>query len=136
MVDVVLVILIFFMASVVFVGPEWFLPAALPTAQRGAPDEPADDPADVPADPFALPDPTLRVRVASRDGVPVVSGLGSGVVSLSGFEAHAREQLRGLDARTIRVRLGGDAGTPWRHVVAVQDVLTDLGVRQIALERP
>ena len=128
MVDVVLVILIFFMASVVFVGPEWFLPAGLPTAQRDAGDQPAD--------PYALPDPTLRVRVASRDGVPVVSGLGSGVVSLSGFEAHAREQLRGLDARTIRVRLGGDAGTPWRHVVAVQDVLTDLGVRQIALERP
>jgi len=33
MVDVVLVILIFFMASTAFIGPEWFLRAALPSDQ-------------------------------------------------------------------------------------------------------
>ena len=36
MVDVVLVILIFFMASASFVGPEWFLRAALPVLARPA----------------------------------------------------------------------------------------------------
>lgn len=128
MVDVVLVILIFFMASVAFVGPEWFLPAALPAAQH--------DPDGTGADPYALPDPTLRVRVSLLDGSPIVSGLGQGAVALAGFEAHARDQLAGLDSRSIRVRLGGDANTTWQQVVAVQDVLTRLGVRQISLESP
>ncbi|MCW5755872.1 MAG: biopolymer transporter ExbD [Phycisphaeraceae bacterium] len=128
MVDVVLVILIFFMASVAFVGPEWFLPAALPAAPL--------DPSTAKADPYALPDPTLRVRVSMVDDRPVVMGLGPGTVTLASFEAHAREQLQGIDIRTIRVRLGGDSGTTWQHVVAVQDVLTRHGVRQISLESP
>ncbi len=126
MVDVVLVILIFFMASIVFVGPEWFLPAALPAQNTEKQAESLD--------PYALPDPTLSVRVSMVDGSPVVAGLGPGVVSLTDFEPHARAQLIGTSAETIKIRLSADDGVAWQHVVTTQDILTRVGVRQIALE--
>ncbi len=126
MVDVVLVILVFFMASIVFVGPEWFLPAALPAARAQRETEVLD--------PYALPDPTLGVRVSMVDGSPVVSGLGGGVVALEVFEPHARVQLSSIDPAKIKIRLGADAGVAWQHVVTAQDILTRVGVRQIALE--
>ena len=126
MVDVVLVILIFFMASIVFVGPEWFLPAAIPADQ---PAQAAED-----DDPYALPDPTLHVRITVIDDGPFVSGLGADVVSLDSFEAYAAEQLGGVDPASVNVRLGADGGVVWQHVVNVQDVLTRLGIRRIALD--
>lgn len=132
MVDVVLVILIFFMASIVFVGPEWFLPAALPVAQ------PENEPEST--DPYALPAPTLDVRVSIDDGTPTptitVTGLGPGTVALDGFEAHARTQLAGTTAESIKIRLSADGGVAWQHVVTTQDILTRVGVRQIALDTP
>lgn len=128
MVDVVLVILIFFMASIVFVGPEWFLPAAIPADASQSEREAAD--------PYALPDPTLSLRVLASETGPAVSGLGAGVVPLAGFEAHAAEQLRGIDPEAINIRLSAEGGVMWQHVVTVQDVLTRLGVRNIALDAP
>lgn len=126
MVDVVLVILIFFMASVVFVGPEWFLPAALP--HERTPDEPESK------DPYALPDPTLNVRVSFNQGTPVVAGLGPGTVALDDFETHARAQLAGTNPQSIKIRLSAVPGVPWQHVVTTQDILTRVGIRQIALD--
>ncbi len=126
MVDVVLVILIFFMASIVFVGPEWFLPAAIPAEAKQNSDE-ADDP-------YALPDPTLSLRITTVDARPAVAGLGAGVVAIAEFESHATEQLRGVDPEAINIRLSAEAGVAWQHVVTVQDVLTRLGVRNIALD--
>lgn len=59
MVDVTLVILIFFMASATIAGPEWFLRGEIPTA-----------PAQTPA--LALPSPVLRVEAfVSGDGIRV-----------------------------------------------------------------
>ncbi len=65
MVDVTLVILIFFMASATITGPEWFLRAGLP--------EPAPP---TPPAPLALPSPILRAEVFIRDGVTLVRGIG------------------------------------------------------------
>lgn len=63
MVDVTLVILIFFMASSTITGPEWFLRAALP--------EPAE-----PAPALALPSPVLRAEIFVRGGAVFVRGIG------------------------------------------------------------
>lgn len=62
MVDVTLVILIFFMASSTITGPEWFLRAALPEPAPGAP--------------LALPSPVLRAEVFVREGAVLVRGIG------------------------------------------------------------
>ncbi len=126
MVDVVLVILIFFMASIVFVGPEWFLPAALPDERT--PDETESQ------DPYALPDATLDVRVSIEGGAPTVTGLGPGSIELDNFEDHTRAQLAGANAEAIKIRLSAGEGVAWQHVVTTQDILTRVGIRQIALD--
>lgn len=64
MVDITLVILIFFMASATIAGPEWFLRAELPPT---APASPA----------LSLPSPVVRAEVFVRDGGVLVRGLGS-----------------------------------------------------------
>lgn len=63
MVDVTLVILIFFMASATITGPEWFLRAALP--------EPTP-----PAAALALPSPILRAEVFIQSDQTLVRGIG------------------------------------------------------------
>jgi biopolymer transport protein ExbD len=64
MVDITLVILIFFMASATIAGPEWFLRAELPPT---APASPA----------LSLPSPVVRAEVFVRDGGVLVRGLGA-----------------------------------------------------------
>jgi len=64
MVDVTLVILIFFMASATIAGPEWFLNAQLP------------EDAPVPPGALSLPSPVVRVEIFARDGVTLVRGIG------------------------------------------------------------
>lgn len=130
MVDVVLVILIFFMASIVFIGPEWFLPAAISATQQDQ-DEPSREQQ---VDPFALPAPTISLRISIVRDAPVVAGLGQGLVALDQFEAYASEQLRGIDGEAIHIRLSAQGDVPWQHVVTLQDILTRLGLRSIALE--
>ncbi|MFK7885043.1 MAG: ExbD/TolR family protein [Phycisphaerales bacterium] len=62
MVDVTLVILIFFMASATIAGPEWFLRAGLPADQASAA--------------LSLPSPVVRAEVFVRDGRVLVRGIG------------------------------------------------------------
>ncbi len=66
MVDVTLVILIFFMASASIAGHEWFLRAQLPEAQ---------DP-DLASSGFSLPTPMLSAALFVRDGAIFVRGFG------------------------------------------------------------
>jgi biopolymer transport protein ExbD len=62
MVDVTLVILIFFMASATIAGPEWFLRAQLPAPQPEAA--------------LALPSPVVRAEVFVENAAVVVRGFG------------------------------------------------------------
>src|SRR5690606_9925072 len=75
MVDVILVILIFFMATTVIVGEEWFLGAGLTRqapheAREGAGADEAQE------DPFEMPPPRFTLRLSVGEGGTVVSGLG------------------------------------------------------------
>ncbi|MEL6739544.1 MAG: biopolymer transporter ExbD [Planctomycetota bacterium] len=88
MVDVVMVILVFFMASTAVLGPEWFLRASV--AQAGA--ERAG---------VALPEVRLRVRVeaeavgAGASGV-LIDGFGLERAPLGAFESAVRSAAPGL----------------------------------------
>lgn len=62
MVDVTLVILIFFMASATIAGPEWFLRAELPE--------------DRPASALSLPSPVVRAEIFVQSGKVLVRGIG------------------------------------------------------------
>lgn len=125
MVDVVMVILIFFMAATALLGPEWFLRSALPSPGAGAPP--------VPGDPFALPPARFDIRLfIDADGRTVADGLGARV-SLDELE----EQLAALGAEaepgSITVLIQPTDGVPYRDVVRVHDACTRAAITQVGL---
>lgn len=138
MVDVVMVILIFFMASTAFLGPEWFLRAHVP------PEEPAaggqvSDPV------FELPEVRLHVRLGVVDGVTYADGFGREGLALEAFEALAAEVAGDIVPPERPGRdLGDTAGepvvviepaedVPYNDVVRAHDACTRAGFRRVAL---
>lgn len=123
MVDVVLVILIFFMTGSTLLGPEWFLSTAVPRIREGP--APA-------ADPFALPparfEITLSVDAAGRT---VAGGLGLQNVSPDALA----EPLRTLaaDGADLIVLIRPAPDVPYRDVVHVHDLCTLAGVEHVGI---
>jgi len=124
MVDVVLVILIFFMASTTIAGYEWFLQAAVesPDGSSGAQEEAR----------FALPAAVIGVDlVRGSDGVTVVYGLaGDAGVSLE----RAVEMIGGMeigDGDALRVGLGAGDDVEMGDVMRVHDAWHGRGVQVV-----
>jgi biopolymer transport protein ExbD len=131
MVDVVMVILIFFMTSAAILGPEWFLATSLPPArERGtvAPVEPRTEDQRV----------VVRVELVAVDG-----GGGGGGGEGGGGEARARvdggepmalDAVRGVfEEALVRARTEGAADSGGREVVVL--VLPGAGVAYEAVVR-
>lgn len=125
MVDIVMVILIFFMAATALLGPEWFLRTALPGyGGQGA----------SMADPFALPPVRFDVRLSlDADGRTVAAGLGAQPLTLEDLE----NQLGALSADAggtgIMVLISPAPDVPYRDVVRVHDACTRAGITQVGL---
>jgi biopolymer transport protein ExbD len=124
MVDVVLVILIFFMASTTIAGYEWFLQAGVEsesTAEGGV--EEAR---------FALPDAVIDVDlVRGEDGVVLVYGV-SGDAGLSIDQAATL--IGGMeigDSGALRVGLGAGDGVSMGDVMRVHDAWHGRGVKVV-----
>lgn len=130
MVDVILVILIFFMATTVIVGDEWFLGAGLarPAAAPGLAPQPE-------ADPFEMPPPRFTVRLTAGAGGTVVQGLGEAIVvgAPARMDAWAAGALGGLDRALLVVLISPAPDVPYEDVVAVHDALVRAQIEQIAL---
>lgn len=118
MVDVTLVILIFFMASASIAGHEWFLRADLPETQ---------DP-DLITSGYSLPTPMLNADLFVRDDRVFVRGIGD--------EPHVIEtvieQIRAMDpdiaaGLILGIRAGDDV--PYAAVVSLQDAGASIGMR-------
>lgn len=111
MVDITLVILIFFMASATIAGPEWFLRAQLPPESPSAPA-------------LSLPSPVVRAEVFVREGVVLVRGLGTeqgvdGVlVLIADLDATA-------DGLVVEIEASDDA--PYREVARLHAALAERG---------
>lgn len=123
MVDVVMVILIFFMTSTALVGPELLLRA------RVAPDtkqSPTNAPLIAPA--------ALVIRLeAGASGASLASGLG--LTAVSTFEMIARIDTRAADLRSgeIPIVIQSHPRVPYQSVVDLIAALDRAGVRDIAL---
>ncbi|MEM9372464.1 MAG: biopolymer transporter ExbD [Planctomycetota bacterium] len=107
MVDVTLVILIFFMASATIAGPEWFLRAQLPDAPQH--------------NTLGLPSPVVRVQVYRNNGATRVRGLGPDQ-SLQ----DAIESVRAMDNATaagLVVEIDATDDTAYASVAALQAAL-------------
>lgn len=111
MVDVVLVILIFFMGSATIAGHEWFLGASI---ERDGPAPDQSRPS------LTIPTPVIATRVVLLDGRSMVLGLGPDPVALD----DARRTIETMDLgdpTALIVTLGADDDVPMGDVVALHD---------------
>jgi len=140
MVDVVLVILIFFMAAAAFLGPEQLLRAGLTrTTEAPSAVEALRNPGRA-DEVFALEPPTLVVRVRPADGGAVSDGFGASGLGLAAL----RERAAGVAAELRAARaLAGANGVPvaievaegvrYADAVAVHDAVTAAGFERVGL---
>lgn len=122
MVDVVMVILIFFMASTALVGPEWLLRVGLAPDDR----EPTG---------FQLGPADLRLELAIEGGAVVFTGLGAKSAPLAELDAMAASAAAALGSGIGETRITIDAtGTvPYEAVVRAHDRLRAAGFERVAI---
>ena len=126
MVDVVMVILIFFMAFAAFLGNEWFLRAAIP-AEAGRGKDTSK-----PNDPLAPPPTRLDVVLdADADGHTIVSFLGSSRLTLQEFEGRINEFPKSDATRNIEVILRPTARVPYADVVRAHAACDAVGIYKV-----
>ncbi len=128
MVDVVMVILIFFMVSAAFMGDEWFLRAAIPFefGRGGSPDK-ANDPLELPPD---------RVEVVlETDGVgrTLVTFLNLSGASVEQFEERVNAFPRGPETANLEVVIKAAAAVPYRDVIRAHSALDRAGVVKVGV---
>lgn len=118
MVDVVLVILIFFMAAATIAGHEWFLRTDLPEAQ---------DP-DLAPSGYALPTPVLEAQLYASAGRVLVRGMGGSPRPLPEFI----EQISSMDAGSTKgliLRISTGDEVPYADLVALHEAAIAKGIR-------
>lgn len=130
MVDVVMVILIFFMASASFAGAEWFLKTAIP--REAAP--PSQTPKSESGDPFRLPPARFELTLRRGEGGrTVASGQGIEPVEIAGLQARLADLARGATPEDLIlvIRSGGDV--PYGDVIRAHDAAAAAGFSKVGL---
>ena len=126
MVDVVMVILIFFMSFAAFLGNEWFLRGAIPfDAGRGAS-------ASKPNDPLAVPETKLDVVLdVDPQGKTVVTFLSFQRVSMEQFKQRIAEFPRSDATRNIVVMLRPTGRVPYADTVDAHAACDKVGIYKV-----
>lgn len=127
MVDVVMVILIFFMASAAFFGSEWFLRAAIPPEQagRGA--------AAAKRDPFEPPPIRLTVALDVSDGRVIATFLEITKGGLEDVVKRIEAMPPGAETEKLEVLVRATGSVPYRDVIRVHEALERAGIRKVGL---
>jgi biopolymer transport protein ExbD len=129
MVDVVMVILIFFMASAVVLGPEWFVRTNLPKRDTASTPRPESQPLrlsvrlthDAPADDPSAPRTTL---VQFNDDAPV---------TLAVALAALQPAMQGRPADEVVMLITPDRDVPYEDVVQLHAACQGLGITRVGL---
>ncbi len=128
MVDIVMVILIFFMAGSVFLGPEWFLNVGM-APSVGAGEARA-------ASRFELPVAREVVRLSVGEGGGVlVQGLGLEGASVEGLIARIEEMRAQGTSGAVRVVIEPSRGSAYQDVIRVYDVCAGGGFAGVGLSK-
>jgi biopolymer transport protein ExbD len=151
MVDVVMVILVFFMAATTFAGSEWFLrstvarpaPAAQPAAEPPSAPTPTSETAVVPEktqqneDAFQLPPVKLFIDLSrSPEGETLAEGLGRPIAPLRDILAHLWAFTEGAAADKIILSIRAAPDVPWSDVVRVHEECAAAGITQVEISLP
>lgn len=127
MVDVVMVILIFFMAATTFAGDEFFLSAGL-VRQTPASTQPRAD------DPFALPPVRLTIALSAADGRTMATGIGLERATPAELAAALAAFTEGTATDRIVLIISAEPNVPYADVVQMHDAATRLGIEKVALQ--
>lgn len=128
MVDVVMVILIFFMASATFAGSEWFLRTAIP---KPAAETPAKDAS---GDPFKLPPARFELNLTrGTDGRTIVGGQGFDPAPISELPARLADLARGTSPDDIILVIRAAPDVPYNDVIRAHDAATSAGITKVGL---
>jgi biopolymer transport protein ExbD len=130
MVDVVMVILIFFMASATFVGSEWFLKTALPRPGPATP--PETQPA--PSGELKLPPARFEVTLASDDkGQTTASCPVFGAVPIAELQARLKDLSRGTTQEDIILVIRAGPEVPYGDVIRAHDAAAAANIAKVGL---
>ena len=135
MVDVVLVILIFFMASASIAGHEWFLESMVAPDQREtSQDRDGETSLSSSASAARLPDVVVPVHLSvdERGSVQAVV-LGGEATNLAGVRSAIGGLIEGAPADEVVVRLSAEPNTPYEAVVRVRELCMQLGITRVAI---
>lgn len=131
MVDIVMVILIFFMATAAFMGNEWFLRAAIPfEAGRGTS-------LNKPNDPLALPLKPLEILLnVSAEGRTAVTFLDLNGASVEQFLARIAQFPRNETTSELEVIIRPDPRVPYPDVIRVHAACDAVGIYKVGITVP
>lgn len=118
MVDVVMVILVFFMASAAFLGPEWFLRTAIPR------------PAPAVADAERV---TWTLRLSRPANITSVRVNELPEMTIEAVEAWMENQLRSISRDRITVIISPEAPVPYDEVVRAHEICARKGIKRVGL---
>lgn len=140
MVDVVMVILVFFMASSAVLGPEWFIKSAIPVrssaastqsdtlrlefTMRSSPTDDADHAAGVPGGAQAQKIAPTRT---------LVTGESLSDAPLAALATRLEQVVKENTGREIAVLLKPDARVPMQDLVFAHDVCNRLGIAKVGM---
>lgn len=136
MVDVVMVILVFFMASAAFVGPEWFLQALIPQKAAAAPTKGAGE-VQPPTTPALAPIRQEFIIDVDASGATIVTGPGLAAATIdaaiAALQALVADLPREQIAANVEVLLKPTAKVPYREVVRLQEQAQRLGISRLGI---
>ena len=127
MCDVVLVILVYFMASTSLAGAEWFLKAGIPREGKVESKQPEG------TDPLALPPARFEISLVVVEGKTMARGQGVGECGVDELQAKFVELSRGLSGEDLVVVIRPEAGVPYPDVIRAQDAATKAGIQKVGL---
>jgi len=136
MVDVVLVILIFFMASASIAGHEWFLESLVAPEQRQQAEarDDADETSISTAPALRLPDVVVPVHLSvDENGSVFAVVFGGAATNLAGVRDAIAGLIENAPADEVIVRLSADGNTPYDAVVRVREMCVQLGITRVAI---
>lgn len=134
MVDVVMVILVFFMTSAAFVGPEWFLSALLPAPAKAPPSAAPTPPPAGGAGAGALAPVRLDLALdATPAGGVTLTGLGLTAASLEDGLAALAAFVKDTPTDQVELLLKPAAGVPYRDVIRVHEAAEALGLTRVGI---
>jgi biopolymer transport protein ExbD len=134
MVDVVMVILVFFMASAAILGPTWFLRAALPPKPKDAAVAPAkDDLVRLRVSIERAPDGTVFVRWTEAKGDAAPQPSPKSFASISDLKQRLNQLVAQHQAWRLVVLIDPRPNVPMQDVITVHAACQILGIEKVGL---